>query len=119
MDRASRKRRALSSARRRWEPASKTINAKKLRIPAQIPRAKGDLAAVHAGQSPMCPIPRGRGISNSSKISSSDKATFINAQDSAPFESSEKRQDGEHRTYPIRSEAPGGTRRIRVPKGDT
>jgi len=83
MDRASRRRRALSSAKRRWEPASKTINAKKLRIPAQIPRAKGDLAAVHAGQSPMCPIPRGRGISNSSNISSSDKATFIKAQDSA------------------------------------
>jgi hypothetical protein len=81
MNRASRRRRALSSARRRWEPASKTINAKKLRIPAQIPRAKGDLAAVHAGQSAMCP--RGRGISNSSNISSSDKATFINAQDGA------------------------------------
>lgn len=51
----------------------KTSNASNA---AHRPRAKGDLADVQAGQSPISPIPMGRAISRSTKIERTERTTF-------------------------------------------
>jgi len=54
-----------------------TLRMRSDRIPAQRPSAKGALVAVHAGQSPMCPIPIGRVTKSNSTISRTARITLI------------------------------------------
>lgn len=67
-------------AKRKRVPERRTIKAMRDRMPAQSPRAKGALADVHAGQSPIWPIPMGRPTARSSSTKTSINMIFISSQ---------------------------------------
>ncbi len=76
MDRESRNRWRASVARRKRVLDRSTLSARSERIAAQMPSEKGALAAVHAGQSPMSPIPIGRATTSNIKTSRTVSRTF-------------------------------------------